>query len=170
MNRRIVAVFLAPLGSSLGAWLGQYLIPGMMLESSVTVVHGVTYGVMHSAPASLLLFLFPNKLTVPLAAITYLVVLLLGWPLTRMLSRHGKATVYNVAEAGVFVGLGLTTLLVLSGSNFLGMTHRSPQVFAYGSFVGAVCAAWFWVVGYAGEVRRVRSSLSDGDHKENLFC
>jgi hypothetical protein len=42
----------------------------MLLESSVMVVNGVTYGVAHTAPVLLWLFLFPNKLTVPLAAAT----------------------------------------------------------------------------------------------------
>ena len=146
MFRIFAAILLSPLGTLVGAWVGQYVFPDSALGHEVLVSDGVTYGTGKRAPESPIPFFFPSKLSIPLAFGTYIVVLALGAPVAELFARRNRLTWW--ASAGIGAVLGVATFAI-AAFFFPGVSLLfGLQAYQYAAFTGAVAAIWYWALAY----------------------
>lgn len=147
MPRVAVAIALSPIATLLGAWAGQYVFPQSALGHAVVVIDGVTYGAGARAPVPLIVFLFPTKLSIPLALATYGVVICFGAPFAAWMKRRGAFTWWTAALLGGVLGaIAMAVVFVFRPliADLLGTT-----ALPYAAFIGAATAFWYWLVAYA---------------------
>jgi hypothetical protein len=164
VKRIIVAILLVPIGVLVGAWFGQYVFPETALGHEFLVnEEGARVGTAQRTQLPAMVYFFPTKLSIPLVAFGYLVVVTLGAPVAALLRKRGRFSMPVAALTGLIIG-AVTTWM--AAQYFYSVRSAfGPQIVQLGAFIGSVSGVWYWLIAYSSLRQLTSRSSGPADNR-----